>query len=109
MVARNQWNWKYKNNLKPTWIKVSSDIKSKWSDQRPNNQRTFVSKKNNYYKPVKVGKFYGNNYSWNKSNGDKDKTQSFKRYFDEINNLKISGTWKIQSAMTINFVSSIDT
>ena len=55
MVARNQWNWKYKNNLKPTGIKVSSAIKSKWSDQRPNKQRTFLSKKNNYYKPVKVG------------------------------------------------------
>ena len=34
----------------------------------------------NYYKPVRVGNFWSNNYIEYKSNGDKNKTLSVKEY-----------------------------
>ena len=50
------------------------------------------------------------------SNGDRNKTLSVEEYLnkispylkDIINNLKKSGTWKIQLTIANNFISSID-
>ena len=70
-------------------------------------------KEDNYYKPVRVGTLYGNNYIEYKSNGDRNKILSVKEYLDEIkpylkdiSNLKKSDTWKIQLTIAINFISS---
>ena len=67
----------------------------------------------NYYKPVRVNKFWSNNYIEYKSNGDKNKILSIEEYLDKIrpylrdivNNLKQSHIWKLQLTITINFVS----
>ena len=68
----------------------------------------------NYYKPVRVSNFCSNNYIEYESNGDRNKTLSPEEYLnkvrrhlkDIINNLKKSGTWKIQVTIAINFISS---
>ena len=58
----------------------------------------------NYYKSVRVSNFWSKNYIEYKSNDDRNKTLSVKEYLNKIraylkgiiNNLKKSGTWKIQ-------------
>ena len=72
--------------------------------------------KENYYKPVRVSNFWGNNYIEYKSNGGKNKTLSVEEHLnkislylrDIINNLKKSGTWKAQLTISNNFLSSLD-
>ena len=69
----------------------------------------------NYYKPVRVNNFRRNNYIEYKSNGDKNKILSVEEYLNKIwpylkdikNDLKKSGSWKIQLTIAINS-SSID-
>ena len=56
-----------------------------------------------YYKPVRVGIFWSNNYIEYESNGDRNKTLSVRKYINKIGlylkdiiyNLKKSDTWKI--------------
>ena len=67
-----------------------------------------------YFKLVRVGSFWNNNYIEYKSNGDRNKTfikdylTEIKPYLNDIiNNLKKSDTWKIQLA--IYFIFSKDT
>ena len=67
-----------------------------------------------YYKLVRARNFWSDNYVENKSKDDR-KTLSVKKYLNkirpywkDINNLKISDTWKIQLTLTINFISSKD-
>ena len=70
----------------------------------------------NYYKPGRVSNFWSNNYVEYGSNGDRNKSLSVEEYInkirpylkDIINNLKKCHTWKIQSAIANNFISSID-
>ena len=70
----------------------------------------------NYYKPVRVSTFWSNIYIEYESNGDRNKIPSVEEYLnkikpylkDIINNLKKSGTWKIQLKIDNNFISSID-
>ena len=70
----------------------------------------------NYYKPVRVSKFWSNNYIEYESNGDRSKTLSAEEYLnkitlylkDIINNLKKSDAWKIQLTIANTFISSID-
>ena len=69
--------------------------------------------KEDYYKPLRAGNFWSNNYIKYKSKGNR-KTLSVKQYLnnvrpywkDIINNLKKSDYWKIQLTITINFISS---
>ena len=69
----------------------------------------------NYYKPVILNNFQSNNYIEYKSNGDKNKILSVEEYLNKIwpylkdikNDLKKSGSWKIQLTIAINS-SSID-
>ena len=75
-----------------------------------------VKKEENYHKTVRVSNFWSNNYIEYEGNGDRNKTLSVEEYLDKIgpylkaiaNNLKKSGTWKIQLAIANNFISSID-
>ena len=77
----------------------------------------FNCKLQDYYKPVRVGNFWNNNYIEYERNGDtKNKTLPFDKYLnkfrpylkDVINDLKNSNTWKVQYTVKINFVSSKD-
>ena len=47
--------------------------------------RKIIKSEEDYYKPVRVGNFWNNNYIKYESNGDKNKTLSVKEYLDEIN------------------------
>ena len=70
----------------------------------------------NYYKPVRVGNLWSNNYVAYESNGDRNKTLSVEEYLnkirpylkDMINNLKKSDKWKIRLTIANNFISSIE-
>ena len=70
----------------------------------------------NFRKPVRVSKFWGNNYIEYESNCDSNKTLSVEKYpnkirpylKDIINNLKKSEAWKIQLAIANSFISSIN-
>ena len=72
----------------------------------------FEHEEEDYYKPVRVGNFWSNNYIEYKSKGDRKKL-SVKKYLnkirpylkDIINNLKKFDSWKIQLTITINFIS----
>ena len=37
-----------------------------------------------YYKPVRIVNFYGNSYIEYESNGDRNKTRTFKEYLGEL-------------------------
>ena len=70
----------------------------------------------NYCKPVRVSNFWSNNYIESKSNEDRNKTLSVKKYLYKIRpylkniiiNLKKFDTRKIQLTIANNFLSSID-
>ena len=74
----------------------------------------FKHKKENYYKPVRVGNFWSNNYIEYESNGDRKKMQLLEVYLNKIrsylkeiiNNLKNFDTWEIQLIIPINFIFS---
>ena len=92
-------------------LKVSEVIK----DKIMRDIRTLFEEEEeeNYYKPVRIGTFYGNKYIEHESNCDKDKTPSMEEYLHEIkpylkdiNNLKKSVSWKTQSTLAINIISS---
>ena len=76
----------------------------------------YEKEEENYYKPVRANNFWSTNYIEYKSNGDKNRILSVEEYLDKIrpylkdirNNLKKSGTWKIQLTITISFISSKD-
>ena len=80
------------------------------------NQNLFRhEEEENYQKPVRVRKFWSNNYIEYESNSDRNKTLSpgeylnkISPYLKNINNLDKSDTWKIQLIIANNFISSID-
>ena len=63
----------------------------------------YEKEEENYYKPVRVNKFWSNNYIEYKSNGDKNEILTVDEYLDNIrsylrdivNDLKQFGTWKM--------------
>ena len=65
---------------------------------------------------MRVSNFWSNNYIKYQSNDDRIKTLPVEEYLSKIrpylkgiiNNLKKSGTWKIQLTIANNFISSID-
>ena len=79
--------------------------------------RTFFEhEEKDYYKPVRVGNIWGNNYIEYESNGDGNKTLSIEEYLsknrpylrpyirphiDIINDLKKSDTWNIKLTIAI--------
>ena len=72
----------------------------------------FRHKKENYYKPVRVGNFWNNNYIEYESNGDRKKMLLVEVYLNKIrsylkeiiNDLKNVDTWEIQLIIAINFI-----
>ena len=77
---------------------------------------TLFKQKDDYFKPIRVGKFWNNNYIKYGSSGDRNKNLSVKEYLDKIIpylrdtiiNLQTFDTWKIQLTIEINFFSSKD-
>ena len=69
----------------------------------------------NYHKPVRVNDFWSNNYIEYESNGDMNKRLLVEEYLnkirpylkDFINSHIKSDTWKIQSTIANNFISSL--
>ena len=69
-----------------------------------------------YYKPIRVSNFYSKNYIKHESNGNRNKNLSNEEYLNKLKSylkdiiidLQISGTWKIQLTIAINFISSED-
>ena len=72
-------------------------------------------KEEDFYKPVRAGKFWSNNHIEYESKGNR-KTPSIEEYLNKtrlylkniIDNLKKSDTWKIQLTIAINFIYSKD-
>ena len=101
---------KVKENAAPKGI-IITDIKN-----------LFEQEQENYYKPVRAGNFYSNNYIEynycykNNYTGYRNKTLSVKEYLhnikpyfkDIINNRKEIDTWKVQLIRPINSFSSND-
>ena len=75
-----------------------------------------MQEEKDYYKPVRVGNFWSNNYIEYESNRDRNKTLSLQEYLIEtrtylkyiIIDLKKSDTWNVQLTVAINFISSED-
>ena len=74
---------------KPTIKKQSDDkiIKAIKGRLITDIKNLFEQEEKDYYKPVRVGNFYSNNYIEYKTNGDRNKT-----ILKDINNLKNSDT-----------------
>ena len=79
-------------------------------------ENIFEQKEDDYYRPIRAGNFYSNNYIEYESNGDSSKRISVKEYLNEIKpylrdmiiDLQKSDAWKIQLTMSINFICSKD-
>ena len=76
----------------------------------------FEHEKEDYYKSIRVGKFWSNNYIKYESKSDRNKRLSIEEHLSKIrpylkniiNNLKKSDTWKIQLTIAISFIFSKD-
>ena len=76
----------------------------------------YEKEEENYYESIRVNNFWNNDQIECKSNSDKNKILSVEQYLNKIrpywrhiiNDLKQSDTWKIQSTIAINLISSID-
>ena len=76
----------------------------------------FEHEEENHDKPVRVHNFWSNNYIEYEWNSGRNKILSAEEHLnknrpylkDIIDNLKKSGTWKIQLTTASNFISSID-
>ena len=74
----------------------------------------FEQEEEDYYKPVRLGDFYRNNYIVYESNGYRNKALSIEEYLNEIksylknitNKLKKSDSSKIQMKTAVNFILS---
>ena len=79
-------------------IKKSKKKKAIKDRRMKDIKKPFEKKEEHYYKAVRVGNFYSNNYIEYESNGDRKKTLSIEKYLikirphlaDIINNLKKS-------------------
>ena len=91
---------------KGTKDKIIRDIKNIFKNEEEKND----------YKPVRISRFWSNNYIQYKSSSDINKRISDEEYLnkiqscikDIINNLKESDMWKTQLTTAINFIISID-
>ena len=78
--------------------------------------RILFKQEDDYYKPERVSNFWNNNYIEYESNNDSNKNLSLKEYLDKtkpclkdrITDLQECDTWKIQSTIAVNFISSKD-
>ena len=100
-----------KKSRKQLEKKITKQIKA-----RINRDIRTINESTDYYKPVRGGSFWNNNYIEYESNDDKHKALCIKDYLDKIKphlkdttkNLKQSDAWKIQLTIAINFISSKD-
>ena len=83
-------------------------------DKTNRDIKILFEEEDDYYKPIRVGDFWNNNYIEYESNGGRNKKPSIKEHLNEIKsylkdiitNLQKSGTWKVQLKIAINFMSS---
>ena len=70
-----------------------------------------------WYKPIRVGNFYSNNYIEFEGNGDRNQNLLIEEHLNKIKlyrkditiDLQKSSPWKIQLTIVIKFISSKDT
>ena len=80
------------------------------------SEENVIKQKDDYYKPTRKGNFWNNNYIEYESSDDRNKNLSSKEYLDKVKpclrdiiiNLQKFDTWKIESTIAINFISSKD-
>ena len=112
----------FKNRLKKIGNTTIKDIKNFFTLKKENEEikdriirddrNLLEHEEEKYYKQVRVGNFWSNNYIEYESNGDRNKTIPAKEYLNKIrpclkeiiNELKKSDTWKIQLTIAINFM-----
>ena len=76
----------------------------------------YEQEEKDYYKSIRAGNFWNNNYVEYEGSGDRNKNLSIKEYLDKMKpclrdiiiNLQKFDTWKIQLTIAINFNSSQD-
>ena len=112
----------FKNRLKKIGNTTIKDIKNFFTLKKENEEikdriirddrNLLEHEEEKYYKQVRVGNFWSNNYIEYESNGDRNKTIPAKEDLNKIrpclkeiiNELKKSDTWKIQLTIAINFM-----
>ena len=78
--------------------------------------KTLFEEEDAYYKSIKVGNFWKNDYIEYGNNGDKNKNLSIKEYLNEIKpylkdiitDLQKCGTWKVRLTTAVNLIFSKD-
>ena len=78
--------------------------------------RTLFKQEDDFYKPIRVGNFWNNNYIEYQTSDDRNKNLSVKEYLDKIKpylrdliiNLQKSNTYISQLTTAINAISSKD-
>ena len=121
-LERNQ----KKTKIKKTGDSIIKNIRNRFMLEKENkaiknriikdNRNLFEQEDKYYYKQVRVGNFWNNNYIEYESKSNIIKNLSIKEYLEEfepyfkdiINNLQKAETWKIQLKILINFVSPKD-
>ena len=107
-IIKDIWNLFRRENLtKAIKNRILRDIK---------NLFELAEEEESSYKSVGVSNFWSNNYIEYEINGDRSQTLSVEEYLnkirpylkDIINNLESFNTWKIQSTIANNFISSIE-
>ena len=89
---------------------------SKPEREKKQSEENVIKQKDDYYKPKRKGNFWNNNYIEYESSNDRNKNLSSKEYLDKVKpclrdiiiNLQKFDTWKIESTIAINFISSKD-
>ena len=89
---------------------------SKPEREKKQSEENVIKQKDDYYKPTRKGNFWNNNYIEYESSDDRNKNLSSKEYLDKVKpclrdiiiNLQKFDTWKIESTIAINFISSKD-
>ena len=98
------------------FLRLKKENKAVKDTRNIRNLFEYEEKEESYHKPVRTSIFSSNNYIEYESKGDRNKALSVEKNVnkvrpylkDIINNLKKSDTWKIQSTIAINFISSVD-
>ena len=87
------------NKIKIYEYNITHDIRSLFNNK--------ISKKD-YYEPIEIKRALEGNYIEYESRGDSNDNLSLEEYINIINDDKAHDEWKIQLAMKVKFISSVD-
>ena len=108
----------YGGRKKPRKLEIIKNVKNLFrlkrkidaiKDRVIRDSRKLFEQEENYYKPVRVDRFWNSNYIERENNGDREKTYQLNNTSNGIRyNLQLSNKWKIHLTTAINFFSSKD-